>query len=148
MSYSQSKAGSRKKSQSSFTPGSQLSRKPPSKSRRLRTWLPTIGTRGPKASSLALRLARGQKKIWSRPCNCLTRPSHATLCSLTPIARSRERMTGFISLATITRRRASNCPKGPCNQSAVCAPNLEKHIWPSPSIFTGRMKITTEPARS
>src|SRR5439155_415646 len=87
---------------------------------------------------------RGKEDLF-RPCNCLTRPSRATLCFLMLIASSRERMTGCISLASIIQRRALNCPKRSCNRSAACAPTPDKRVWPSLSIFIGRIRITTEP---
>ena len=69
---------------------------------------------------MAFRLARGQKKICSRPCNSLSRLLHATLRSLLPIVSSRERMTGCISSVSTTLRHASHWPKQPFSRSAVC----------------------------
>jgi len=142
------KARSRKKSQIGLEPKPHLQRKPPSRNPQLRILLRTICTCEPKTSSMALRLARGQKKICSKPRNCSTKLLGATLRSLMPMVSSRQRMTGLISLGSITPMRGLNWRKQPLNQFAVCTPILERHTSPSLSICIGPIRTTTAPARS
>src|SRR5438477_10637429 len=59
-----------------------------------------------------------------------------------------ERTIDFISSVLITPMPALNCPKRPFNRFAAFDPNQEKPIWPSLSILTGRIRITTGRGRS
>jgi len=60
---------------------------------------------------MAFRLARGQKKIYSMLCDCLSRLRRATHHSLLPMISWLPRMTGFTSSVSITPKRAFNWPE-------------------------------------